>query len=132
MLRRPPISTRTDTLFPYTTLFRSRRHRATAYVRGHQCVRQPADVVHGGGEGKAAVRPVRSDPASELRREERDACRRYFRRRARELPVRLGKPGSAEVQGQRATPRVQSVAGGKRSEEHTSELQSLMRSSYAV
>src|SRR3546814_15323614 len=93
MLRRPPISTRTDTLFPYTTLFRSRRHRATAYVRGHQCVRQPADVVHGGGEGKAAVRPVRSDPASELRREERDACRRYLRRRARERSEerRVGK-----------------------------------------
>src|SRR3546814_10197581 len=28
MIRRPPRSTRTDTLFPYTTLFRSRRHRA--------------------------------------------------------------------------------------------------------
>src|SRR3546814_17035230 len=27
MIRRPPRSTRTDTLFPYTTLFRSRRHR---------------------------------------------------------------------------------------------------------
>src|SRR3546814_20851925 len=38
MIRRPPRSTRTDTLFPYTTLFRSRRHqharRADAALRG--------------------------------------------------------------------------------------------------
>src|SRR3546814_19233380 len=32
MIRRPPSSTRTDTLFPYTTLFRSRRLRGTAYT----------------------------------------------------------------------------------------------------
>src|SRR3546814_3700144 len=36
MIRRPPRSTRTDTLFPYTTLFRSRRDRADAApARGH-------------------------------------------------------------------------------------------------
>src|SRR3546814_247188 len=42
MLRRPPISTRTDTLFPYTTLFRStlaRRRRLVAAERGHVDVR---------------------------------------------------------------------------------------------
>src|SRR3546814_7450525 len=71
MIRRPPRSTRTDTLFPYTTLFRSRRrHR-----RRH---RGPAD-------------------------------------RAREHPRH----------GRRTT-------SWWRSEEHTSELQSLMRISYAV
>src|SRR3546814_5198216 len=34
MIRRPPLSTRTDTLFPYTTLVRSRRFRAPAPARG--------------------------------------------------------------------------------------------------
>src|SRR3546814_9075081 len=33
MIRRPPISTRTDTLFPYTTLFRSLRQRRSRLVR---------------------------------------------------------------------------------------------------
>src|SRR3546814_20555545 len=35
MIRRPPRSTRTDTLFPYTTLFRSARHRRRAADVGH-------------------------------------------------------------------------------------------------
>src|SRR3546814_12763067 len=41
MIRRPPRSTRTDTLFPYTTLFRSHReqHRLALFLRPHQ--RQP-------------------------------------------------------------------------------------------
>src|SRR3546814_3245362 len=77
MIRRPPRSTRTDTLFPYTTLFRSARRRP---------VRDDA----GGGWGAAAPRPA-SCPAAPRRR------------------------GPAS-----------------RSEEHTSELQSLMRISYAV
>src|SRR3546814_16053055 len=40
MIRRPPRSTRTDTLFPYTTLFRSRRARTAAPLYGR---RPPAD-----------------------------------------------------------------------------------------
>src|SRR3546814_10461655 len=74
MIRRPPRSTRTDTLFPYTTLFRSRRHRAQRFATG-----EPGERV------VAIVEP---------------AGKRRFRR--------------------------------QRSEEHTSELQSLMRISYAV
>src|SRR3546814_6407012 len=84
MIRRPPRSTRTDTLFPYTTRFRSQRrstglrpdHARPAF---HSSPSRPSDVTRGrfitleGGEGV-----------------------------------------------------------GKRSEEHTSELQSLMRISYAV
>src|SRR3546814_16841313 len=35
MIRRPPRSTRTDTLFPYTTLFRSRGHKVTRIDMGH-------------------------------------------------------------------------------------------------
>src|SRR3546814_3969506 len=70
MIRRPPRSTRTDTLFPYTTLFRSARHR------DHQ-------------DRRARVQGAGDRPAEAVHR-----------------------------------------AG--RSEEHTSELQSLMRISYAV
>src|SRR3546814_5853797 len=79
MIRRPPRSTRTDTLFPYTTLFRSHR------VGGGR--RQPGTGVRwprrpGGGQQLSA-----------------------------DLPLRRKR---------------------QRSEEHTSELQSLMRISYAV
>src|SRR3546814_3677287 len=87
MIRRPPRSTRTDTLFPYTTLFRSLTggtERRSA--RNRSAGRRPIDVV------------------------------------------------ATEVEAQ----RLRAVADHRlrrpfvRSEEHTSELQSLMRSSYAV
>src|SRR3546814_16649648 len=47
MIRRPPRSTRTDTLFPYTTLFRSLRHRAGALVPEHEQLahREVADAM---------------------------------------------------------------------------------------
>src|SRR3546814_19048185 len=45
MIRRPPRSTRTDTLFPYTTLFRSRR-RPKAGAGGHSHPRAPAPGAH--------------------------------------------------------------------------------------
>src|SRR3546814_11284807 len=100
MIRRPPRSTRTDTLFPYTTLFRSVRAR-----RG--------------------VRPV---PGAA--RAARPAGRHALRRRAADARSRPRAGGRAEAAGRRravARPRAED-----RSEEHTSELQSLMRISYAV
>src|SRR3546814_8599117 len=88
MIRRPPRSTRTDTLFPYTTLFRS------------------------------------------LFRPRADAERDQDRRRAgRHHPDPGNHPADLSRPGTRARTRLR---GGVRSEEHTSELQSLMRSSYAV
>src|SRR3546814_7621660 len=87
MIRRPPRSTRTDTLFPYTTLFRSA----------------------GRGAQAALGRPGRS--AQALAGRGRGAHRRA-------PPVRALGRRPAAVRG--------------RSEEHTSELQSLMRISYAV
>src|SRR3546814_18535385 len=91
MIRRPPRSTRTDTLFPYTTLFRSRG--------------------------------VRVHPEQLL-----DALRHH-------IPVvRPGRPDSWRRHADRGrSPEARSTGGhGLRSEEHTSELQSLMRISYAV
>src|SRR3546814_5123335 len=95
MIRRPPRSTRTDTLFPYTTLFRSpfnySRKKQNAFLRGFwwrkQCVqvclhflRQWSDMI-------------------------------VFHSPTLQQPLKLGLD---------------------RSEEHTSELQSIMRTSYAV
>src|SRR3546814_6359437 len=98
MIRRPPRSTRTDTLFPYTTLFRSRH--AVIGVEALVGVHLP------GGVG------VRRDlPAREVNRLQPGA----------DLLHRL-------VAGEGAEGRHE----GLRSEEHTSELQSLMRISYAV
>src|SRR3546814_6773020 len=85
MIRRPPRSTRTDTLFPYTTLFRS----------------DPRPCLH----GSVRTRPRLPSGFADLR--QHGALR----------------PGGAGVGAGRR---------GSRSEEHTPELQSLMRISYAV
>src|SRR3546814_7087983 len=93
MIRRPPRTTRTDTLLPYTTLFRS----GQAGDRGRRArvrARTPA------------ARRLRPDPGAS-------------RGPARQPHL---SHGGAELQ----------PGDGDRSEEHTSELQSLMRISYAV
>src|SRR3546814_11706160 len=90
MIRRPPRSTRTDTLFPYTTLFRS----------------EMVDAPHRHAE--AVGRPEQKSEADRRPGDDFDVARRM----------------GDEV------PREES--GDARSEEHTSELQSLMRISYAV
>src|SRR3546814_5228140 len=86
MIRRPPRSTRTDTLFPYTTLFRSALQRVPAaqYTARPERIQRP-------GAARSRKVPIGDQPA-----------RAHINR----LPAR--------------------------SEEHTSELQSLMRISYAV
>src|SRR3546814_5725749 len=89
MIRRPPRSTRTDTLFPYTTL-----------------VRSPDDA-------------------------QRPRCRQVVRRGSVvpgvELSLEDGEPGDQPAGG-----ALERRRGEARSAEHTSELQSLMRISYAV
>src|SRR3546814_1726341 len=101
MIRRPPISTRTDTLFPYTTLFRSDEDEREDGDR-ERC----RDVRHHGAE-------VRREDARE------PAVRRVLDFLDRGRGCVVGLPGDS---------RDEVV----RSEEHTSELQSLMRISYAV
>src|SRR3546814_10083251 len=83
MIRRPPRSTRTDTLFPYTTLFRSQMRKLACH----------------------SSRPIRG---ARHEHQEQGLYRRCLR--------------ASHPQGRRQV----------RSEEHTSELQSLMRISYAV
>src|SRR3546814_4344600 len=121
MIRRPPMSTRSDTLLPYTTLFRSHAvGRETAEVESAgRIVRNEIDVqvgraggiqvphhelVAGGANEGVQVRAVRAGAIAAERR-----------------------PGPPDL--------FIGVFGGivdVRSEEHTSELQSLMRISYAV
>src|SRR3546814_5017605 len=84
MIRRPPRSTRTDTLFPYTTLFRS-----WVEVVSTTPARLFGDIIADATKGRIAVRELHQ-------------------------------------------PVVTNQALANRSEEHTSELQSLMRISYAV
>src|SRR3546814_10249677 len=101
MIRRPPGSTRTDTLFPYTTLFRS-----SAAGDDHE-----HDDPH----------QHRRTPRPRLRPRMACLCAR------RTAGVEL-----VGVQGHAARWRYRARVGSQRSEEHTSELQSLMRISYAV
>src|SRR3546814_5276191 len=99
MIRRPPRSTRTDTLFPYTTLFRSNRGDPAAQ-----------DMVE---ERCGARDSIMSTPPAGGRDSVRGHPRQH-RARHKLGCARTGHEDSA------------------RSEEHTSELQSLMRISYAV
>src|SRR3546814_11762018 len=96
MIRRPPRSTRTDTLFPDTTLFRSEHPDLDIVAR--------ADI---GGQLERAGHLI------EIIARRAVEAERHVARIARRLAQ----------QAHRKAPR---------SEEHTSELQSLMRNSYAV
>src|SRR3546814_8377075 len=98
MIRRHPRSTRTDTLFPYTTLFRS---GTEAHEPGRHC-RGP---VPKGQTGSGRHGPLDS--------------RRFL----------INSGSKEELRSAKQTGRGMML---KRSEEHTSELQSLMRISYAV
>src|SRR3546814_2926593 len=117
MIRRPPGSTRTDTRCPYTTLFRSGRPRrrrnpaGSGHVASYRHLLRPV-----GGDGDAVELAVR------IARQRVAPCD----------PVRLHEIGerAAQMRGERLFIRGGALA--PRSEEHTSELQSLMRISYAV
>src|SRR3546814_8875856 len=107
MIRRPPRSTRTDTLFPYTTLFRSHGRDGLARLR-HRA--------HG-----ALLRILEGFPACVGRVE-------FGLRLCDDRVVCVDRCAVALVEGRVVHRRGQLG----RSEEHTSELQSLMRNSYAV
>src|SRR3546814_7187549 len=104
MIRRRPISTRTDTRFPDTTLFRSVID-VTVLRRGRTMSQLTATVRNPDAEaGLTAIAAF-------------GATRRGFEFTELVMPDVAGPEG---------------VRGFRRSEEHTSELQSLMRISYAV
>src|SRR3546814_1853579 len=105
MIRRPPRSTRTDTLFPYTTLFRSSPF--------YQLIRRESDV-----KAKAGI--VTDNALIET------------------MKASLKSPSGAlgqyrrNADGNDTEAMFETLLIFRRSEEHTSELQSLMRISYAV
>src|SRR3546814_10117432 len=116
MIRRPPISTRTDTLFSYTTLFRSMEEYITITppaFPSEQLLHIVHRQLHPGRAAMVALARVRGDL------------------HLAEQRVHLG-----DVQGAPGADRAVTGHGRgdqfERSEEHTSELQSLMRISYAV
>src|SRR3546814_10790912 len=128
MIRRPPRSTRTDTLFPYTTLFRSGRtgfgltlvqnlalgiDRISVEYRRGQLDVGPAEI----GDGLLA--------------QVADAHPRDDGKGQRAVDQRLSELALRRVFGIEMQ-RVRVHRQQRRSEEHTSELQSLMRISYAV
>src|SRR3546814_8311716 len=124
MIRRPPSSTRTDTLFPYTTLFRSHWDctleetggRYLAVRLGFRQVRSLANV-HG-----AAIVGARGDVPYD--------CVEDVWRRAGVPRAAIERIAEADGFACLAEDRRQGLWKG--SEEHTSELQSLMRISYDV
>src|SRR3546814_4245792 len=128
MLRRPPRSTRTDTLFPYTTLFRS-----TQNVAGPFCTQILGDF---GAEVIKIERPGGGDDTRLWTPPEISGHSSTFlslNRNKQSLCVDLSKPEGAEIVRKLALNADVLVHSMKpRSEEHTSELQSLMRISYAV
>src|SRR3546814_2783520 len=109
MIRRPPRSTRTDTLFPYTPLFRSS-------LRKHDTGSGSA-----AGTGRMTMSDIEAIQAQLLG--EIEAAGDANAVEALRVAA-LGKAGSITA--------LLKTLGGMRSEEHTSELQSLMRISYAV
>src|SRR3546814_7881624 len=140
MIRRPPRSTRTDTLFPYTTLFRST---------------QDTDAVNL-GQFNAALENVDADLAGAVKYDDEDKSTLTLAGDggttiANVAPGMLSTTSTEAVNGAQlfgmGDSMAQYLGGGasmgaqgfsgptyliQRSEEHTSELQSLMRISYAV
>src|SRR3546814_10099907 len=122
MIRRPPRSTRIDTLFPYTTLFRSHADDIVALVRRH-----PVVVIAGEtGSGKTTQLPQLCLAAGRgaagiigCTQPRRIAARSVANRVASELGVNLGSAVGYQV---RFTERTAENTCIKRSEEHTAEL----------
>src|SRR3546814_5340867 len=120
MIRRPPRSTRTDTLFPYATLFRSARRAACHAARRRRAGRRIEPIRTPGYPGESAEGRARHHAGSFARRS--GAALRPFTDPLFAVGHTIAGASSR-----------QSLADvRKRSEEHTSELQSLMRISYAV
>src|SRR3546814_3571587 len=110
MIRRPPRSTRTDTLLPYTTLFRSactwRSRPRAASPTARTAARTSCWSTEPGRDGRQGM--------------------------SRALTVVQLLPALESGGVERSTLEIADALVRARSEEHTSELQSLMRISYAV
>src|SRR3546814_9856310 len=126
MIRRPPRSTRTDTLFPYTTLFRSSSARGEICVHSRNTLSRPLrqDIK------RICAVSSKFDAGSGVLRGRLVCCPPQ--------PLRLpfaGRPVERAPPALPSDPPFELSFGSLevlRSEEHTSELKSLMRNSYSV
>src|SRR3546814_2455892 len=131
MIRRPPRSTRTVTPFPYTPLFRSLLAEALAGLDRAIIEADEAETkLH------EAARAMEYDPdrleATETRLFELRAMARKHGRQPDELAELVGEMAARLGAIEGGTAGLAKLEAAVRSEEHTSELQSLMRISYAV
>src|SRR3546814_2639894 len=128
MIRRPPRSTRTDTLLPYTTLFRSHRVGGTAELV------DPATVLGDGGDAdrQRALVLVATDGGGNHALARQVGLRQARHRQRRGDACAIAAIDFPQVRLELLEAHVGVVVRHVRSEEHTSELQSLMRISYAV
>src|SRR3546814_1362530 len=117
MIRRPPRSNRTDTLFPYTTPVRSQPPLHRVQDRAAARMHRPEIVAFGRFAAQYAV-PVVPQP---LRVERLRQSLWHLSRQVHFKPL-IADPPCDQMR----------ALGNGRSEEHTSELQSLMRISYAA
>src|SRR3546814_7613781 len=122
LIRRPPRSTRTDTLFPYTTLFRSDcRDWRPDHVHGTESGGR-AGGLRGRRQYRRLAEPQAASTPARRRRTRRQPLNARSGTTLRPFLIWITRAASTAAVGSRAI----------RSEEHTSELQSLMRISYAV
>src|SRR3546814_8699344 len=145
MIPRPPRSTRTDTLFPYTTLFRSRpfifgidveghlrgerERRADRRAEGRVGARQAGVRIADAGADAEAVDRPRGDFQLEAFAFRVAGIAERAELPEREETLHVGPVDIIDRSAHRQPPVEQR---GARSEEHTSDTQSLKRSSYSV
>src|SRR3546814_2938957 len=120
MILRPPRSTRTDTLFPYTTLFRS------GFLAAYHGEHGPAQrkLTH----ARALIGVEHGEESGQL--PNRNSGAAFYRSGFRQENVSARIRFAISLCNGKA--KDFAAMGSHRSEEHTSELQSLMRISYAV
>src|SRR3546814_2519046 len=151
MIRRPPRSTRTDTLFPYTTLFRSHRDcnggdgLRTQHPRRRPRARHLPSAVHARGDGRLEPHPARKIGAVAARAGGGGADGRG-RSADAGIPTAVGRAQTVadvrqiDLPGPPLTAPHDAVGGQslnipkppRRTDAHKSELQSLMRNAYDV
>src|SRR3546814_10159941 len=121
MILGPPRFTRTDTLFPYTPLFRSDAEGGDPCGKRHQRQHEAGDLAvpaQRRGQPPSAVSRTRVQRQRRQQRRERTGDRHAWNRPSGTRMVVIASFTTGTVPS--------------RSEEHTSELQSLIRTSYAV
>src|SRR3546814_8070414 len=138
MIRRPPRSTRTDTLFSYTTLFRSIVEPQVVAVSGGEECEDEATSIEQGSDANLQI--VLSQMARRQARKIHDVPQCCGNRGPREEKPGIApgitkpkayQPGHHNAGGCTCINRAdRPIPPAARSDEHTSELQSLMRPSY--